>query len=189
MEREAAVTIMAKAMSAEEPKWTTIMAKNVCQVVSRALETLANACKQEERKVNLRFTGFEAKEGETEKELVQRLNIELLQGQMRLRAKVVVAIRQRLVTAWASTSTVGACLDMVLFKFATNEDHQVALRGRKGLFGTKLGLDKDFTPAQQVHKSKLWSLFKEAKAVSKCVFWRAAGLFINGTQICPPSSI
>jgi hypothetical protein len=39
------------------------------------------------------FTGFKAKEGETEKELVQRLNIELLQGQMRLRAKVIIAMQ------------------------------------------------------------------------------------------------
>jgi hypothetical protein len=36
------------------------------------------------------LTGFEAKEGEIEKE---RLNIELLQGQMTLRAKVVIATR------------------------------------------------------------------------------------------------
>ncbi len=61
----------------EEPKWTTMMAMNVCQVVSRAMETLANTPKQEERKLNLQLTGFEAKEGETEKELVQRFNIEL----------------------------------------------------------------------------------------------------------------
>jgi hypothetical protein len=40
------------------------------------VETLANAPKQEERKFNLRLTGFEAKEGETKKKLVQRFNIE-----------------------------------------------------------------------------------------------------------------
>jgi hypothetical protein len=34
------------------------------------VETLADTSKQEERKFNLRLTGFEAKEGETEKELV-----------------------------------------------------------------------------------------------------------------------
>jgi hypothetical protein len=67
------------------------MAKNVRQVVSRAVETLADAPKQEERKLNLRLTGFEVKEGETENELVQRFNTELLQGQMRLRVKVIAA--------------------------------------------------------------------------------------------------
>jgi hypothetical protein len=46
------------------------MAKNVRQVVSQAVETLADAPKQEECKFNLCFTGFEAKEGEIEKELV-----------------------------------------------------------------------------------------------------------------------
>jgi hypothetical protein len=67
------------------------MAKNVRQVVSRAVETLADAPKQEERKLNLRLTGFEVKEGKTENELVQRFNTELLQGQMRLRVKVIAA--------------------------------------------------------------------------------------------------
>jgi uncharacterized glyoxalase superfamily metalloenzyme YdcJ len=57
------------------------MAKNVRQVVNRAVETLADAPKQEECKLNLRLTSFKAKEGETKKELVQRLNTKLLQGQ------------------------------------------------------------------------------------------------------------
>jgi hypothetical protein len=34
------------------------------------METLVNTPKQEEHKFNLRFTGFEAKEGETKKELL-----------------------------------------------------------------------------------------------------------------------
>ncbi len=55
------------------------------------METLVDAPKQEERKLKLRLTGFEAKEGGTKKELVQRLNIELSQGQMRLCTKVIVA--------------------------------------------------------------------------------------------------
>jgi hypothetical protein len=46
------------------------MANNVHQVVSWAVETLVNALKQEERKLNQCLTGFEAKEGETENELV-----------------------------------------------------------------------------------------------------------------------
>jgi hypothetical protein len=41
------------------------------------------------RKRNLHFTGFETKEGEIQKELVHQLNIELLQGQMKLCAKVI----------------------------------------------------------------------------------------------------
>jgi hypothetical protein len=70
MECEVARIVTTKAVSTKEPKWTTVMAKNIHQVVSRAVETLADAPKQEERKLNLRFTGFEAKEGETKKELV-----------------------------------------------------------------------------------------------------------------------
>jgi hypothetical protein len=45
-----------------------------------------------------------------------------------------------------SALSAGACLGAVPFKFATNEDCQAMLRGCKGLAGTKLGLDEDFTP-------------------------------------------
>jgi hypothetical protein len=78
MEREAATIVTAKATFIKEPKWTTVMAKNVRQVVSRALKTLADTPKREERKFNLCLTSFEAREGETEKELAQRFNTELL---------------------------------------------------------------------------------------------------------------
>ncbi len=46
------------------------MAKNMCQVVNWAVETMANVPKQKERKLNLRLTSFEAKESEIEKGLV-----------------------------------------------------------------------------------------------------------------------
>jgi tellurite resistance-related uncharacterized protein len=44
-----------------------------------------------------------------------------------------------------------------------------------------LGLDEDLTPTQQARKSKLWLLFKEAKAVSKPTFWHAVELFVDDT--------
>jgi len=78
IKREVTATVTTKATSAEEPKWTMVMAKNGRQVVSRVVETLTDAPKQEEHKLNLRLTGFEAEEGEIENELVQRLNTELL---------------------------------------------------------------------------------------------------------------
>jgi len=96
-------------------------------VVSRAVETLADVPKQEERKLNLHFTGFEAKEGKTENELVQQLNTELLQGQMRLRVKVVAATRQQPGTSRASTLTTSTHLGAVLLKFIMSEDCQAAL--------------------------------------------------------------
>jgi hypothetical protein len=77
----------------------------------------------------------------------------------------------------------------MLFKFATSEDRQAILQGLKGLAGTKLGLDEDLTPSQQAHKSKMWPLFKEAKVTGKQAFWHTAKLFINNTQICPPSFV
>jgi len=108
---------------------------------------------------------------------------------MRLCVKVVAAKRQRPATLQASTSTISAHLGARLLKFTTSEDHRAALRRCKGLAGTKLGLDEDLTPTQQARKSELWPLFKEAKAVGKRAFWHAIELFVDGTQICPPSSI
>jgi hypothetical protein len=70
MESEGVAIITAKVTSTKEPKWTMVMAKNMCQVVSGAMETLADTPKQEECKLNLLLTGFKAKEGEIEKELV-----------------------------------------------------------------------------------------------------------------------
>jgi hypothetical protein len=127
MEHEAALAITTKATFAKEPKWTIVMAKKVRHVVSRVVETLANAPKQKECKFNLCFTSFEAKEGETEKELMQRLNTKLLQGRMRLRAKVVAAMQQRHVITRTSALTASARPSTVLLKFATNEDHQATL--------------------------------------------------------------
>ncbi len=43
---------------------------------------------------------------------------------------------------------VGARPNVVLFKFATSENYQAVLQGRKGLVGTKLGLDEDLMPTQ-----------------------------------------
>jgi hypothetical protein len=113
----------------------------------------------------------------------------MLQGRMKQCTKVIAATRQRHATVRASTSATGACPGVVLLKFGTNEDCQATLRGRKGLAGSKLGLDKDLTPTQQVRKLELWSLIKEAKSISKRAFWHAVELFVKNTQICPPSSI
>jgi hypothetical protein len=86
------------------------------------VETLADAPKQKERKLKLRLIGFEAKESEIENKLVQRFNTELLQGQMRLRVKVVVATWQQPMTLRASTLTISTRPSAVLLKFATSED-------------------------------------------------------------------
>jgi hypothetical protein len=45
MERETTMAITAKAVSTEEAKWTTVMAKNVRQVVNQAVETLTDTPK------------------------------------------------------------------------------------------------------------------------------------------------
>jgi len=73
---------------------------------------------------------------------------------------------------------------VVLLKFITSENRQAALRGCKGLAGTELGLDEDFTPTHQARKSELWPLFKEAKAAGKRAFWCITKFFVNDIHIC-----
>jgi hypothetical protein len=80
MEREVVVALIVSVASVKKPKWTTMMAKNMRQVVNRAVETLADALEQQKHMFNLCLMGFKAKEGEIEKELVQQLNTKLLQG-------------------------------------------------------------------------------------------------------------
>jgi hypothetical protein len=108
---------------------------------------------------------------------------------MKLHAKVVVATQQWPAIMRAIALATSACLVTVLLKFTTSEDHQATLQGCKGIVGTKLGLDKNLMPMQRVHKSKLWLLFKAAKAAGKRTFWHAAELFGDGIHICPPSSV
>jgi hypothetical protein len=89
---------------------------------------------------------------------------------MRLCTKVVTTTQRCPTTVWASTLAMGARPNAGLFKFTMNKDYQVVLRGCKGMVGTKLGLDEDFTPMQQARNSVLWPLFKEIKVASKCAF-------------------
>jgi hypothetical protein len=83
-------------------------------------------------------------------------------------------------------SAIGAHPDAMLVKFATSKDRQATLWGRKDLGGTKLGLDEDLTPTQQVHKSELWPLFKEAKMAGKRAFWHATELLSTTFKFARP---
>jgi hypothetical protein len=55
--------------------------------------------------------------------LVQRLNTELLQSQMKLRAKVVTTMWQWPTTTQAFTSVAGMRPVVMLLKFAMSENH------------------------------------------------------------------
>jgi hypothetical protein len=85
---------------------------------------------------------------------------------MKLCAKVVATMWHWPAIVRASALMAGARFDAVLLKFMMSKDYQVVLRACKGLVGTKLGLDKDLTPAQQARKQELWPLYKEAEVVA-----------------------
>lgn len=60
MERKAATIVTTKVASTEEAKWIMVMAKNMRQVVNQVVDTLTDMFKQEEHKLNLCLTRFEA---------------------------------------------------------------------------------------------------------------------------------
>ncbi len=67
---------------------------------------------------------------------------------MKLRAKVITTTQQWFAIVRASALAASAHPNVVLFKFVMSEDCQAVLRGRKGMVGTKLGLDEDPTLVQ-----------------------------------------
>jgi hypothetical protein len=81
-----------------------------------------------------------------------------------------------------------ACPGAMLFKFATNEDRQGALRRRKGVVGTKLGLDENLTLRAGMQIGVL-VVIQRGQGGKQVHLLARNQAFINGTQICPPSSI
>ncbi len=74
----------------------------------------------------------------------------------------------------------------IIITLASVHDKLTVLRARKGLQGTRIGLDEDLTPAQQAQKRTAWATFKEAKEVGERVYWPGADLYINHKVVNSP---
>jgi hypothetical protein len=134
------------------------------------------------RSCNARIIRFDETEGETTQQLLDQVNSQVLQGQMKLAIKAVAAVRQP-ISRRAETKPGTAHKRAVLVTFATAEDRKVVFQNRVILKGTHWGLEEDLTKQQQEQKRASWHLFEKAKADKMKAYWRGADLYINDTKV------
>ncbi len=87
------------------------------------------------RSCNARIIQFDETEGETAQQLLDKVNSQVLQGQMKLAIKVVVVVRQP-ISKTAETKPGTAHKRAVLVTFATVEDRKIVFQNRVILKGT-----------------------------------------------------
>jgi hypothetical protein len=87
------------------------------------------------RSCNARIIRFDEIEGETTQQLLDKVNNQVLQGQMKLAIKVVVAMRQP-ISRRAETKPGTIHTRTVLVTFATTEDKKVVFQNHVILKGT-----------------------------------------------------
>ncbi len=123
-------------------KWVDVvkkMGKQMDNFVSQG-ETREHAT----RSCNARIIRFDETEGETAQQLLDKVNSQVLQGQMKLAIKAMAAVRQP-ISRRAETKPGTAHKRVVLVTFATAEDRKVVFQNRVILKGTQWGLEEDLT--------------------------------------------
>jgi len=96
------------------------------------------------RSYNARIIRFDEIEGETAQQLLDKVNSQYLQGQMKLAIKVVAIVRQP-ISKRAETKLGTIHTRAILVTFATAEDRKVVFQNRVVLKGTHWGLEEDLT--------------------------------------------
>jgi hypothetical protein len=131
---------------------------------------------------NARIIQFDETEGETTQQILDKVNSQVLQRQMKLAIKAMATVRQP-ISRRVETKPKTVHTRAVLVTFATTEDIKVVFRNRVILKGTHWGLEEDLTKQQQEQKRASWHLFEQAKVEKKKAYWRGADLYINDTKI------
>ncbi len=96
------------------------------------------------RSCNARIIRFDETKGETTQQLLDKVNNQILQGQMKLAIKAVTAVRQP-ISRRAETKPGTVHTRAVLVTFATAEDRKAIFQNRVILKGTHWGLEEDLT--------------------------------------------
>jgi hypothetical protein len=146
------------------------------------LSAQGEARERSTRSCNARITQFDETEGETAQQLLDKVNNQVLQGQMKLAIKALATVRQP-ISRRAETKPGNVHTRAVLVIFARAEDKKVVFQNRVVLKGTHWGLEEDLTKQQQEQKRASWHLFEKAKAEKKKAYWRGADLYINDTKV------
>jgi len=134
------------------------------------------------RSCNARIIQFDETKGETAQQLLDKVNSQVLQGQMKLAIKDMATVRQPL-NRRTETKPRTVRTRAVLVTFATIEDRKAICQNHVALKGTRWGLEEDSTKQQQEQKRASWHLFEKAKAEKKKAYWRGADLYINDTKV------
>jgi len=87
---------------------------------------------------------FDETEGETTQQLLDKVNSQVLQGQMKLAIKAVAVARQPL-SRRAETKPATVRTRAILVTFATTKDIKAVCQNRVALKGTRWGLEEDLT--------------------------------------------
>ncbi len=161
-------------------KWVDIVKKMGKQMDNFVNQGEARECST--RACNTRIIRFDETKGETSQQLLDKVNSQVLQGQMKLAIKVVAAVRQPL-SKRVETKLGTVRTRAVLVTFATAEDRKAVYQNRVALKGTHWGLEEDLTKQQQEQKRASWHLFEKAKAEKKKAYWCGANLYINDTKV------
>jgi hypothetical protein len=117
-----------------------------------------------------------------QQQLLDKVNNQILQGQMKLAIKAVTTVRQP-ISRRAETKPGTVHTRAVLVTFTTAEDIKAIFQNRVILKGTHWGLEEDLTKQQQEQKRASWHLFEKAKADKMKAYWRGANLYINDTKV------
>jgi hypothetical protein len=96
------------------------------------------------RSYNAHIIRFDETEGETTQQLLDKVNSQVLQGQMKLAIKAVVVVRQP-INRRAETKPGIVRTRAILVTFATTEDRKVVFQNCVVLKGTHWGLEEDLT--------------------------------------------
>jgi len=133
-------------MQDNEEKWKEVVGKKVDKVANK-VDRATDADLVKAREANIRVTGLTMSKGETSKQLMELVQMELLD-----RLKVVDRVQVQKVHRQMLLGQLDKATDkalVVIIMLASVHDKLTVLHARKGLQGTQLGLDEDLTPAQQ----------------------------------------
>ncbi len=96
------------------------------------------------RSCNARIIRFDETEGETTQQLLDKVNNQVLQGQMKLAIKAVAVMHQPL-NRRGDTKSGTVRTQALLVTFVTTKDQKVVCQNRVVLKGTHWGLEEDLT--------------------------------------------
>jgi hypothetical protein len=96
------------------------------------------------RSCNARIIQFDEREDEIAQQLLDKINSQVLHGQMKLAIKVMAVVRQP-ISKRAETKPGTMHKRAVLVTFATTEDRKVVFQNRVIMKGTHWGLEEDLT--------------------------------------------